>query len=73
MIDYHDGEGSCQIGKQKYRWEFHEFCGPTFFVNGSRNFWNPGEKHPVWDHFYKWMKRYQKARNKAKPHEIVKV
>lgn len=72
-IDYHDGEGSCTIGKQRYRWEFHHYCGPTFYVNGSKKGWIPAEKHPVWDYFNAWLEKYNEARKTAKSWEIVKV
>lgn len=74
FIDYHDGKGSCVIGKTKYRWEFHHYCGPAFFRGdkGTKEIF-PGEKHPVWPFFEAWHKKYKKAREKAKSHEIVKV
>lgn len=74
-IDYHDGEGSAVVNGRTYRWEFHEYCGPTFLRKDGEP-WKricPGENHPVWDEFEKWLKKYKAARKKAKAHEIVQI
>ena len=73
-IDYHDGEGSAVVNGRKYRWEFHEYCGPCFLrKDGEPLARQPGEHHPVWPEFSKWLKIYQKKRKTAKPHEIVRT
>lgn len=72
FIDYHDGEGSCKIGKRTCRWEFHHYCGPTFLKkNGEPMKKIPSETYPVWDAFGEWLKIYHKKRKGAKSYEIV--
>lgn len=71
-IDYHDGEGSAVVNGRTYRWEFHEFCGPLFVRKDGEPLVNqPGEHHPVWAEFAKWLVRYQEKRKTAKASEIV--
>lgn len=72
-VDYHDGEGSAVVNGRVYRWDFHEYCGPFFLrADGECIKRQPGEHHPVWPHFERWLKRYRKVRAKARAHEIVK-
>ncbi len=72
FIDYHDGEGSAVVKGRKYRWEFHEYCGPFFLrADGNSMKIQPRENHPVWPHFDKWLVKYKEVRGKAKAHEIV--
>lgn len=73
-IDYHDGEGSAIVNGRLWRWEFHEYCGPTFLrKDGEARKHIPKENHPVWDAFEKWLKKYRPKRKKAKAHEIIKL
>jgi hypothetical protein len=73
-IDYADGIGKAKFGKREYWWDFNEWTGPLFY----RRNWvelkrQPGEHHPVWKHFERWLKRYHRARKKAKSWETVEV
>lgn len=71
-IDYHDGEGSAVVNGREWRWEFHEYCGPTFLRKDGEPLKRfPSEKHPVWDEFDKWLKLYKEKRRTAKSSEIV--
>lgn len=73
-IDYQDGEGSAVVNGIEYRWYFHEYCGPTFLrKDGEPLVRQPGEKHPVWDAFGEWLKKYREARENTPRHEIVSV
>ena len=74
FIDYHDGEGSANIGGKKYRWEFHEYLGPTFLrKDGEPLVRQPSEKHPVWKEFDKWLVKYKAARKTAKESEVIRL
>lgn len=73
LIDYHDGEGSAVVNGRTWRWDFHDYCGPTFLRKDGepmRRF--PSENNPVWDAFSEWHKIYKERRKQAKSHEIVK-
>ncbi len=65
FVDYADGEGEAVVNGRKWRWEFHDFCGPSFLKkNGDPRDCQPGEKHPVWKAFNKWFKKYEKSKLK---------
>jgi hypothetical protein len=73
-VDYHDGEGSATKNGRTIHWEFHRYCGPFFLrKDGEPLKIQPSPKHWVWPEFEKWFKKYEKARAKAKAHEIVKI
>lgn len=63
VCSFRDATGSCVIVGKTWRWEFHDYLGPTFLKAD----WDtplvrqPGEKHPVWDHFDAWLKEYRAA------------
>lgn len=57
-----DAEGSCKIAGKEWRWEFHEYLGPTFVTKAGEPLKNqPSEKHPVWDRFSEWLTEYRKT------------
>lgn len=73
-IDYSDGIGSVTVNGKVWNFEFHEFCGPMFLrKDGQPRRYIPSENHPVWNEFGKWLKKYNKARKKAKGWEIVAI
>jgi hypothetical protein len=54
-----EAEGSCVIGGKTWRWDYHEYMGPCFLkANGDPLKNQPGEKHPVWDRFDEWVRKY---------------
>lgn len=68
FIDYSDGEGSATIKGRTYRWDWHEYLGPTFIrADGEALKRQPGASHPVWPHFDEWMKAYRKAQTPRSP------
>jgi hypothetical protein len=53
-----DAYGSAVIGGRTYRWDFHHYCGPTFLrKDGEMLKHQPGEHHPVWQHFNEWLQK----------------
>lgn len=65
FIDYSDGEGRAVVNGKEWRWDFHEYCGPTFYNKDGeprKNF--PSENHPVWKSFNKWLRKYEKEKDK---------
>lgn len=60
FIDFADAEGSATVNGKVWRWEYHNFLGPTFVLaNGeARKCQNPPKA--VWAAFEKW----EKNRNK---------
>lgn len=54
-----DGEGSAKIGNTIWRWEFHEYMGPTFY-RGKKSDTpvDPPARSPVWDAFNEWLWAY---------------
>lgn len=62
-----EAEGSVQIGSRTYRWDFHSYLGPLFLKkDGDPLKRQPGEHHPVWPHFEKWLEDYRKRKPKRK-------
>lgn len=57
-----DGEGQSKDGR--WRWEFHDYLGPTFVTKTGkmRNF--PAVRNPVWKEFHAWLKEYEAAKRK---------
>ena len=61
VCSFDDATGEARVNGRTYRWEFHDYLGPTFLKAD----WDtplvrqPGEKHPVWDAFDKWLVEYQ--------------
>ena len=56
-----DDEGTAVVNGRQYQWEFHEYLGPTFIrKDGEPLKRQPGEHHPVWPHFEKWLKAREK-------------
>ena len=59
--------GSTVIAGKTWRWEFHDYLGPTFLkADWETPLVNqPSEKHPVWDRFDEWLKDYQSDGNSS--------
>lgn len=67
FIDYADGEGSAVVNGRTWRWEFHEYCGPSFMnKDGAPILRLPSEHHPVWIAFGDWLKEWQAGRKKSR-------
>ena len=66
FIDYADAEGSAVVNGRVWRWEFHEWCGPSFLRKDGepRKCQCPTVK-AVWDAFEKWHRKYQLAKKTA--------
>lgn len=55
-----DATGSATVNGKEYRWEFHEYLGPTFIgKRGEPLKWQPGSRHPVWTVFHQWLKDWK--------------
>jgi hypothetical protein len=65
-----DGEGQSKDGR--WRWEFHEYLGPTFVTKDGKMRKCPGERHPVWREFESWLKEYDAAKRKAACSEVIR-
>jgi len=51
-----DDFGSAFVNDREYRWSFNEWLGPLFLrKDGAVMKRQPGEKHPIWPHFEKWL------------------
>ena len=60
-----DAEGSAKVGTRLWRWEFHEYLGPTFVDKDGNSVKCPGENHPVWHAFNAWLwDYYTKKKNR---------
>lgn len=58
-----EAQGSAMVGKRRYRWEFHAYCGPIFVrADGEPLAKQPGEGHRVWAKFEEWLKDYRKSK-----------
>jgi hypothetical protein len=56
IVTVSDGEGSAVVQGRTWRWDFHEYLGPTFVdKHGNMLKRQPGENHPVWDAFATWL------------------
>lgn len=54
-----DGEGGAVVAGKLWKWEFHEYLGPTFLnVRTGQPKKYPPEKHPIWAAFDAWLKEY---------------
>jgi len=66
IITVSDGEGSAVVSGRTWRWDFHDYLGPTFVDrHGNMLKRQPGENHPIWKPFAAWVKAYD-ARKAAK-------
>lgn len=61
-----DGEGQSKDGR--WRWEFHDYLGPTFVTKAGKMRAFPGERHPVWREFEAWLKEYDAAKKARSTH-----
>lgn len=67
ICSFVDAEGSAIVRGKEWRWEFHEYLGPTFLrKNGDPLTRQPSGRHPVWDAFAKWLKEYDAAKKEKK-------
>ena len=59
------------IAGKKWRWEFHNYLGPTFLKADWETplVHQPNENHPVWDRFNEWLKQYQTALERREQHD----
>ena len=56
IISVPDAYGEAVVNGRTWRWDFHEYCGPTFLrANGDLLTRQPGEHHPVWKAFEAWL------------------
>lgn len=51
-------EGSTIVNGRKWRWEFHNYLGPTFLDRKGESIASPPENHPVWKEFNAWLWNY---------------
>lgn len=63
-----DATGEAVVNGRLWKWEFHEYLGPTFLKrDGEPRNKYPSERHPVWDAFQAWLgDYYEKKGNKEK-------
>jgi hypothetical protein len=63
-----DGEGSATVNGKMWRWDFHNYLGPTFLKkNGDPLARQPGARNPVWEAFGEWVKQYDERRKSRSP------
>lgn len=78
FIDYADGEGQAVVNGRVWRWEFHEYCGPTFLrADGEPRKCQCPTVEAVWRAFEKWHRAYEKAKkvpeNRREVEEVLKL
>lgn len=61
-----DGEGSAVVRGRTWRWEFHEYLGPTFVNKKGQSIDYPPEGSPVWDAFNDWLWGHYTAKKNTK-------
>lgn len=61
-----DAEGSAKVGNRIWRWEFHEFLGPTFVDKKGNSVNSPSEHSPVWNAFNDWLWKYYTEKKNIK-------
>jgi hypothetical protein len=65
-----DGYGEATVNGRVWRWDFHNYLGPTFIKkDGSMLKNQPGENHPVWNAFADWLTKHDDAREKKASRE----
>lgn len=56
------------VNGREWRWDFHPYLGPYFLKkNGEERVRQPGENHPVWDHFNRWLELYNDSEIERTP------
>ena len=70
FIDYADAYGEAKVNGTVWRWEFHDYLGPTFLRKDGepRKCQCPTVK-AAWKAFDKWLKRYEKEKRHMKENE----
>ena len=64
IVSVSDSEGTAVVNGRTYYWDFHTYLGPTFTNKEGVMLKNqPGEKHPVWKAFGKWLEERDKRRS----------
>lgn len=64
FIDYADAYGEAVVNGRVWRWEYHNYLGPTFLrKDGEPRKCQCPTIDAVWDAFQVWLKKYEKARN----------
>lgn len=57
IVTVSDGEGSAVVNGRTWRWDFHEYLGPTFVnKHGEMLKRQPGPRNPVWPAFEQWVR-----------------
>ncbi len=62
VCDFTHGEGSAVVNKREWRWEFHDYLGPTFLRKDGVPLSNQMPPQAVWDAFDLWLRQYRAAR-----------
>lgn len=68
IITLPDDEGRIKLGRYTWRWDFHNFLGPSFFRvrRGGETFVeNPPQE--VWDAFGAWFKERKQRKEGVMP------
>lgn len=61
IVTVSDGYGKAVVNGRKWRWDWHNYCGPLFLnADGSERKRMPSEHHPVWKAVQKWQKEKAK-------------
>lgn len=60
FIDYADAFAQVDVDGKTWRWEFHDYLGPTFLKkNGEPRKCQFPTNKKVWAAFNKWLKEYE--------------
>ena len=62
FLDYADGEGEAAVDGRIWRWDFHEWVGPTFLRTDGNPRANQNPSKKVWAAFTRWHKKYKRAK-----------
>jgi len=67
FIDYADAYHEVTIGRTVWRWDFHDYLGPTFLkANGEPRKCQCPTVKSLWEEFNAWLETHKKAKQTAK-------
>lgn len=63
IVTVSDGSGEAVVNGRKWRWDHHNYCGPLWLnKDGSERKRQPGENHPVWKAYNRWLTLREKGK-----------
>ena len=60
FLDFPDGTGGAVVNGREWRWDYHDYLGPTFYrKDGSPRKCQCPTVKAVWTAFEAWLAKYQ--------------